>query len=135
MWRRRKRPLPPYEWRDFDGRDRTAVEAALALVGSECTSLTVNMCWHGGAGHDYPAESMEAARRLRERHAPDGTYDDNYTSLTFVPSSEDLADFLFIAPHSDLAYAVDADGAVVLEVSGDGASGSVRSRLEKGDGL
>ena len=118
-----------------DGRDRAAVEAALVLDRSERTSLTVYMCWHGGTGHDYPADVMEAARRLRERHTVGSGSDDDYTSLTFRSSDDDLADFVLVAPYSDLAYATDADGAVLLEVSGDGTSGSLRGRQDERDGL
>ena len=56
------------------------MEAALVLDRSERTSLTVYMCWHGGTGHDYPADVMEAARRLRERHTVGSGSDDDYTS-------------------------------------------------------
>lgn len=128
MWRRRTSPTPTHEARGFDVRDREALEAALALVEPELASLTVYMCWHRGAGHDYPADVLQAAGRLREQHAPNSGSDDDYTSLSFMPSHSDLADFGLVASYCDLAYATDGHGDVVFEVSAEGTSGSVTSR-------
>lgn len=131
MWRRRARPTPTHESRRFDVRDRKALEASLALVGPETTSVTVYMCWHGGTGHDYPADVMEAAWRLRERHSVGSGSDDDYTSLTFMPSEDDLSDFVLVAPYCDLAYATNANDEVLLEVSGEGASWTMWSRQDE----
>lgn len=79
------------------------------------------MCWHEGRGHDYPADVMFAAARLRERHVADSGSDDAYTSLTFAPAQDDLADFVLVAPYCDLAYADNAAGETVLWVSGEGS--------------
>lgn len=122
MSRRRTRPTPAQELQRFDVRDREALDAALALVAAKTTALTVYMCWHGGEGHRYPAEVMQAAGRLRERHPAGSGSDDTYTSLTFTPSNGDIADFAAIAAYCDLAYATDAEGAVLLEVSDEGGS-------------
>jgi hypothetical protein len=79
------------------------------------------MCWHGGAGHDYPVEVMQAAARLRDRHAGAGGSDEDYTSLTLEPSDEDWRDFLVVVPYCDQAYAEDAEGNVLAESEGAGA--------------
>ncbi len=94
--------------------------AALGSAVPSATSLTLYMCWHGGVGHGYPETVMDAARRLRERHMPPGRSDEDYTSVTFAPSAPDVEDFLSVAPYSDLAYATDASGRVLAEVSGAG---------------
>lgn len=126
VWRRRARPAPAQDSRPLDVQDSAAVQRALALVGQHATSLTIYMCWHGGRGHDYPVDVMQAAGRLRARHSLNSASDDVYTSLTFVPSDDDLADFALLARYCDLAYATDAGGDVLLEVSDEGASGSTR---------
>ena len=77
------------------------------------------MCWHDGRGHDYPADVMQAAARLRGRHLPASGSDATYTSLAFVPAPDDLADFVLVAPYCDLAYADNAAGDTVLWVSED----------------
>jgi hypothetical protein len=101
----------------------------MALVLPDATSLTLYMCWHGGTGHDYPADVMQAAGRLRERYAVGSGSDEGYTSLTFVPSDDNVPDVTRVAPYCDLAYATNADGEVVLDVSGgEGACGSLQVR-------
>jgi hypothetical protein len=99
---------------------REALASALDEVRPRIASLTLYMCWHGGYGHDYPRDVMQAAGRLRARHA-DGVPDEDYTSLTFEPSDEDLRDFILVASYCDLAYATDEAGEVLAEVSGDEA--------------
>ena len=105
----------------LDPGDSTTLRCALDLVLPEATSLTVHMCWHSGIGNDYPAEALEAARRLRERHplATEPGWDD-YTSLTFAPSPEDHDDFLTVAPFCDLAYATDRSDQLLASLSGEG---------------
>ena len=121
MWRRRARPtLGRAE--HFDVRDREALRAALAVGLPATRALTVYMCWHAGLGHDFPADVMQAAGRLRERHTMNSGSDDQYTSVKFMPSNDDVADFVRVAPFCDLAYATDAEGNVVLEVSEQGGS-------------
>ncbi len=105
-------------------RDAAALRAGLRLVLPAATSLTVHMCWHDGHGHDYPAEVLDTAGRLRERHCGSGC-DDQYMSLTFRPSHADLSDFVRVAPFADLAYACDAAGKELVEVSGEGGSAVV----------
>lgn len=110
----------------LDPRDTTALRCALDLVLPEATSLTVHMCWHAGVGHDYPADVLEAAGRLRERHprATEPGWED-YTSLSFVPSLEDRDDFLTVAPVCDLAYATDGSDRLLGSVSGEGTEAQV----------
>lgn len=106
-----------------DARDGAALRWALDVALPSASSLTVYMCWHGGSGHDYPAEALGAARRLRERHAGS---DDQYTMLTFEPSAEELRLFAEVAPYCDLAYATDGNDDVLADVSGEGAQARVR---------
>ncbi len=106
----------------FDVRDREPLRAALAVVLPATSALTIYMCWHAGLGHDFPADVMQAAGRLRERHTVNSGSDDRHTSLTFMPSHDDVADFVRVAQFCDLAYATDAEGSVVLEVSDQGGS-------------
>ena len=68
---------------------------------------------------------LDAAGRLRERHCGSGC-DDQYTSLTFVPLQEDLANFVLLAPYADLAHAFDAAGEELVEVSGEGGNAVVQ---------
>jgi len=105
-------------------RDAAALRVGLRLVLPAATSLTVHMCWHDGHGHDYPAEVLDAAGRLRERHCGSGC-DDQYMSLTFTPSHGDLSDVVRVAPFADLAYASDGAGEELVEVSGEGGSAVV----------
>lgn len=80
--------------------------------------MTVYMCWHGGHGHDYPSDVMQAATRLRSGHT-DAAMDDEYTSLTFEPTDDDVRDFILVGPYCDLAYASDASGEVLAEITGE----------------
>jgi len=131
MWRRRARTVVPGAGRKFDAADDEPLRAAVAAVRLEISKLTLYMCWHGGAGHDYPNAALQAAARLRQRHPGHGV-DDAYTSLSITPTDEDLADFVLVAPYCDLAYATDAEDDVVLEVSGEGESGSFRGPAHRG---
>jgi hypothetical protein len=97
----------------WDRARRGGPAAAFVSARPQTATLTAYLCWHGGEGHDYPAEVMQAANRLRGRHGD--TNDDDYITLTFAPSSEDWDDFLLIAPYCDLAYATDRAGAVVAQ--------------------
>ena len=124
MTRRGSRPASGQ--RGFDPQDAEAMQAAVAQVAQAVSSLTVHMCWHGGKGHDYPSDAMKAAERLRERHAP--ASDDAYTSMTFTPRGNDVSDFLLVAAFCDLAYATDASGHTILEVTDEGSVGTVRDR-------
>jgi len=54
-----------------------------------------------------------------KRHCGSGC-NDQYMSLTFTPSHEDLSDFVRVAPFADLAYARDAADEELVEVSGEG---------------
>ena len=94
---------------------------ASGSVVPRAASLTVYMCWHGGLGHRYPQTAMDAAGRLRERHMPQVGSTEEYTSLTFPASPQDVRDFGAIAPFCDLAYASDASGEVLAELYGEGA--------------
>lgn len=96
------------------------MRAALAAAGPRVSALTVYMCWHDGAGHDYPPLVIQAAGRLRERHPSRGRADSEYTSLSFSPTDDDAADFAIVAPYCDLAYATDDEGQVLLDVNGTG---------------
>ena len=108
--------------------DSRALRYALAEVLPDAVSMTVHMCWHQGQGHHYPVEVMEAAARLRQRHAGTGSVgcDDDYTSLTFTPTLEDRADFVEVAPFCDFAYALDSREDLLAEVSGEGITAHVQ---------
>jgi hypothetical protein len=95
---------------------------ALRRVLPSAASLTVYMCWHGGQGHEYPQEVMDAAGRLRERHMPQVGSNGDYMALTFPASAQDVQDFEAVAPFCDLAYVSDDSGEVLAEVNGQGHS-------------
>ena len=102
-----------------DVSDAAPLAAALESLLPRIATLTLNMCWHGGVGHDYPLAVMQAARRLRQRDPSGGGPDAAYTSLDISPSSADLKDFMRVLPYCDLAYATDASGEVLAEFEGD----------------
>jgi hypothetical protein len=74
MWRRRERSTNSPERQAFDVHDRQELATALAAVRSEVISLTVHMCWHGGAGHGYLG-AAETFSVLLEPSALSGNHD------------------------------------------------------------
>lgn len=111
-----------------DPRDSTALRCALDAVLPGAASVTVYMCWHSGAGHNYPPKALAAALSLRQRHAEasGSGCDDDYTSLTFAPSCEDTRDLLEVVPFCDLVYAIGPDDELLAEVNGEGATARIR---------
>ena len=97
-----------------DESERERLTALFEGVRARTASLTMYMCWHGGRGHDYPDEVMQAAARLRRRHGDSGS-DGDYTMLTLEPSDADWPDFLAVVAYCDWAYADDAAGHLLAE--------------------
>jgi hypothetical protein len=108
QWRHTEQP-------SFDTSNIAAVVASFETARTRTASVTMYMCWHGGIGHDYPNEVMQAASRLRERHGAASGSDDDYTMLTLTPSETDWRDLLVVVPYCDWAYATDAAGDVLAE--------------------
>ena len=110
-----------------EARDSTALRCALDAVLPDAASVTVYMCWHSGVGHNYPPKALAAAQRLRQRHAQGSgsRCSDEYTSLTFAPSSEDGRDLVEVVPFCDLVYATGPNDELLAEASGEGATASV----------
>lgn len=136
VWRRRRESAPEPGWHTFDPDDSAAIEAALRAALPRATSATVQMCWHGGRGHDEPNHVMQAAQRLRERHLHGSTSGPEYTSLSFPPTADDLDDLRAVAPYCDLVYLTDDGDQLLFEASATNGSAAVRQRLleERRDG-
>ncbi len=107
-WKHERQPVP-------ESVDRESLIVRFEAVRSRTASLTMYMCWHGGAGHDYPNEVMQAAARLRDRNSTTSGSDGDYTILTLEPSDADWRDFVAVVPYCDWAYAADATGGLLAE--------------------
>jgi hypothetical protein len=127
--RRRRQSAPEPGWHTFNPDDPAAVDAALRAALPHATNATVQMCWHGGRGHDEPNHVMQAAQRLRERHLHGSASDPEYTSLSFPPTADDLDDLRAVAPYCDLVYFADDRDQLLFEASATNESAAVLQRL------